>query len=464
MPMMSDRSKALEVWRSVRGSRAARDAGAYILYALRRFYRDGGMQSAAALTYTTLLALVPLMTIAFAIFSAFPAFQSVQYQIELLLFENLVPEVGSIIQSYISEFTRNATKLTTVGVVALAVSAVLLLSTVESVFNRIWRVERERPILTRLLIFWTVLTLGPILMGASLTLTTGVFDWIGQFANESVGLAPISLKGERWVIGGRVLAAGLQAAAFTILFFLVPARPVRLRDAAVGGAIAGVALEVLKWVFRLYVVGFPSYQAIYGALAAVPIFLIWLYLSWTVIILGAVFAASFSEWRSARAVDVEVQLNPARKLEAAVVLLSLLSDRARTGEQVSQAEMTKALPMDARDGLADALRQAGYLSMTERGDYALTRDLHATSLVQLARDLGLTLGLDTQAVVGASDRRAARRLDAATGDLAGRLAEVFEAEERVLGLPIAALLETTTASAVSRATLLPQNVDQRTGT
>jgi membrane protein len=463
MPAMAERSTPVEVWRSVHTSRVLRDGGAYVLYAVRRFYRDGGLQAAAALTYTTLLALVPLMTIAFAIFSAFPAFQAVQYQIELLLFQNLVPEVGSIIQSHISEFTRNATNLTTVGVVALAVSAVLLLSTVESVFNRIWRVERERPILTRLLIFWTVLTLGPVLMGASFTLTTGVFDWIGQFANESVGLAPISLEGDRWVIGGRLLAAALQATAFTILFVLVPARPVRLRDAAVGGAIAGVALEILKWVFRLYVVGFPSYQAIYGALAAVPIFLIWLYLSWTVIIMGAVFAASFSEWRSARAVDVEAHLDPARKLEAAVVLLSLLSERARTGGQVSQAEMTKALPMDARDGLADALRQAGYLSMTERGEYALTRDLHATSLVQLARDLGLTLGLDTQAVVGASDRRAARRLDAATGDLAGQLAEVFTAEERILGMSIASLLETAEGSAGSEAVPLPITLSRTPG-
>src|SRR3546814_10714619 len=120
------------------------------------------------------------MTIAFAIFSAFPAFQAVQGRIEVLLFENLVPEVGSGVREHISEFSRNASNLTALGVGALAVSAVLLLSTIESVFNTIWRVDRERPLATRLLIFWTVLTLGPVLLGVSFSLTGGVFDRIGD--------------------------------------------------------------------------------------------------------------------------------------------------------------------------------------------------------------------------------------------------------------------------------------------
>lgn len=463
IPAMSDAPTPVEVWRTASAARVLRDVGAYVMYAVRRFYRDGGLQAAGALTYTTLLALVPLLTIAFAIFSAFPAFQAVQYQIELLLFENLVPEVGSVIQSHISEFTKNAANLTTVGVVALAVSAVLLLSTVESVFNTIWRVKRERPVLTRLLIFWTVLTLGPVLLGASFSLTAGVFDRIGQFANENVGFEPQSIDEGWWWIGGRLLAATLQAGAFTVVFTVVPARPVRLRDAAVGGIIAGVALEVLKWGFRLYLVGFPSYQAIYGALAAVPIFLIWLYLSWTVIIMGAVFAASFSEWRNARAVELEAHLDPARQLEAAVVLLALLSEGARIGRSVRPAELTRALPLEARDGLADALRAKGYLAMTEDGGYALTRDLYATTLVQLARDLDLTLGLDTQQSSEPSDRRAARRLDAATGGLSDRLAELFKAEERLLGQSIAALLQNAEQSEPVRVLSRPEIRAEKTG-
>src|SRR5690606_314427 len=140
----------------------------------------------------------------------------------------------------ISEFMHNASNLTGVGIVALAVSAVLLLSTIESVFNTIWRVDRQRPLLTRLLIFWTVLTLGPVLLGASFTLTTGAFDRIWQLANDTAAYVPLPIADEGWNFAGRSVAALLQALTFTVLFLLVPARPVRLRDAAVGGAVAGI--------------------------------------------------------------------------------------------------------------------------------------------------------------------------------------------------------------------------------
>lgn len=426
-------------WWMRRAARAVlllRRSGAYVLYALRRFYNDNGLQAAGALTYTTLLALVPLMTIAFAIFSAFPAFQAVQERIEILLFENLVPEVGSVVRSHITEFTRNATNLTAVGVIALAVSAVLLLSTIESVLNTIWRVDRERPLLTRLLIFWTVLTLGPVLLGASFSLTTGVFDRIWQLATENSVYVPIPIGDEGWDIGSRALAALLQTIAFTVLFLLVPARPVRLRDAAMGGAVAGVSLEFLKWGFRLYLIGFPSYQAIYGALAAFPIFLIWLYLSWTVVLIGAVFAASFPEWRGSRTGAMDVRLDAPRRLEAAVRLLAVFAGQAKRGGTVLSADLTRALPVEERDILLEQLRAKGYLVTTEDGGYALTRDLRATPLVRLARDLELTLGLEP-GDDAPPDVQEIRRLDGASAPLAERLVELSRAEERILGLSVA---------------------------
>lgn len=450
---------AWEVWKSEHATRVVRSAGAYVLYAVRRFYRDRGLQAAGSLTYTTLLALVPLLTIAFAIFSAFPAFQAMQGRIETLMFENLVPEVGSVVRSYISEFTRNASRLTAFGVVALAVSAVLLLSTVESVFNTIWRVKRERPLMTRLLIFWTVLTLGPVLLGASFSLTSGVFDRIGQIANESAAYVPIAIADDRWGIGGRILAAGLQTLAFTVLFLLVPARPVRVGDALVGGAVAGVALEVLKWGFKIYLIGFPSYQAIYGALAAFPIFLIWLYLSWTVILIGAVFAASFPEWRNARTVVTGVHLDPARRLEAAVVVLAVLAEQAREGGAAKPDALARAVPVDTRDALVESLRASGYLVMTDEGGYALARDLHATPLIRLARDLGLTLGLDKPPSEPA-DRRAARRLDASAGRLSERLADLHAAEERILGLSVAEAVGLVEAPSEPSVITLPQGAPQ----
>ena len=438
---MTDRPKA---WRQVSRARAvllARNVAAYVLYAAHRFYRDRGLQAAGALTYTTLLALVPLLTIAFSIFSAFPAFQAMQDRIEILLFENLVPEVGLVVRSHLTEFIRNATNLTAVGVAALAVSAILLLSTIESVFNTIWRVEHDRPLVTRLLIFWTVLTLGPVLFGLSFSLTTGVFDRIGELANENAAYMPGVIDSPGWAfVWGRVLAAILQSAAFTVLFMLVPARPVRLRDAVVGGAVAGVALEALKLGFRYYLISFPSYQTIYGALATFPIFLIWVYLSWTVVLIGAVFAASFTEWRSTRVGRIDVILDAPRRLEAAVVLLGVLAEHARTGGSVAPETLARALPIEGRDTVVDSLRSSGYLVTTDEGGYALARDLHATPLAHLARDLGLTLGMKAQEPEEAAERRTARRLNAATGRLAERLTELYRAEERVLGLTIAEAL------------------------
>lgn len=444
---MTDQSTA---WRQMSWARAvllARNIAAYALYAGHRFYNDRGLQAAAALTYTTLLALVPLLTIAFSIFSAFPAFQAMQDRIEILLFENLVPEVGLVVRSHLTEFIRNATNLTVVGVAALAVSAILLLSTIESVFNTIWRVERERPLFMRLLIFWTILTLGPVLFGISFSLTTGVFDRLGELAGEGAVYVPTVIDSPGWAFaGGRVLAAVLQSAAFTVLFMLVPARPVRLRDALLGGAVAGVALEILKLSFRYYLISFPSYQTIYGALATFPIFLIWIYLSWTAVLIGAVFAASFTEWRSTRVGRIDVTLDAPRQLEAAVVLLSVLAEHTRAGGSVAPETLAHALPIDGRDSVIESLRGSGYLVTTDEGGYALARDLHATPLARLARDLGLTLGMAVQEPEEAAERRTARRLDASTGRLAERLSDLYQAEEQVLGLTIAEALGLTERS------------------
>mgnify|MGYP001252216651 CR=1 FL=1 len=188
-------SSRLDHWKVHRATRIAVDIGNYVYYAVRRFYADQGAQSAGALTYTSLLAMVPLLAIAFAIFSAFPAFEAIQDRFEAMLFENLVPEVGYEVRSYIADFTENTTNLTAVGVVALGVSAVLLLAMIEATFNRIWRVQRSRPVVSRLLIFWTMLTLGPLLLAASFSLTSDMFVAIQRFAWEGAEVMPIDLTG-----------------------------------------------------------------------------------------------------------------------------------------------------------------------------------------------------------------------------------------------------------------------------
>lgn len=418
-------------------TRVVADIANYVMYAVRRFYADQGAQSAAALTYTTLLAIVPLLAIAFAIFSAFPAFEAIQDRFEAMLFENLVPEVGLEVRSYIAGFTRNTTNLTAVGVVALGFSAVLLLATIEATFNRIWRVERNRPLVSRLLIFWTMLTLGPLLLAASFSLTTDVFSAIHRFTADGAGLVPLDMVGKDGFLK-RVFAALLQTLAFTVMFMLVPARQVRPRDALIGGAVSGIMLELLKWGFRAYLAAFPTYQTIYGAVAVVPIFLIWLYMGWTIVLFGAVFAASFPEWWRSREPGMTAALSPALRLEAAVALIAVVSAKARSGGTVDAEALADALPLDARDSVVEGLRASGYIAATDEDGYSLTRDLRHASVADLARDLGVSLG-SSRATDGTETL--AQMLDGKLGPVPELLGRLAEAEDRLLGVSLADVID-----------------------
>lgn len=436
----------LDAWRMGQATRIAADIANYVVYAVRRFYADQGAQSAAALTYTTLLAMVPLLAIAFAIFSAFPAFEAIQDRLEALLFENLVPEVGFEVRSYIANFTKNTTNLTAVGVVALGFSAVLLLATIEATFNRIWRVERNRTLVSRLLIFWTMLTLGPLLLAASFSLTTDVFSAIHRFTWDGSGLAPLEMVSRDGIVQ-RVFAALIQTIAFTVMFMLVPARQVRPRDAFIGGAVSGIMLELLKWGFRAYLTAFPTYQTIYGAMAVVPIFLIWLYLGWTIVLFGAVFAASFPEWWRSREPGVTAALSPALRLEAAVALMAVIAAKARTGGTVDAEALADALPLDARDSVVEALRAAGYIAATDEDNYSLTRDLRHATVADLARDLGVSLGFNPELE---RNEKMVEMLDQKLGPVPELLGRLADAEDRLLGVSLAEVIDASIAEGTDR--------------
>lgn len=258
-------------------------------YVVRRIGEDRCLQAAAALTYTTLLALVPLAAVGFAIFSAFPRFASMRGQVEDFVFENFAPHAGDTIRTYLTTFLGNTQGLTSLGVVFLLISAVLLLSTIENTFNGIWRATARRPLTTRLLAYWAVLTLGPLLFGASLSVSS--YMW-GQMiaAGGEAARGPAA-------IAGRLFPFVMEIFGFAVMYMVLPHATVRLRNALAGAAVAAVLFEALKKVFGIYVQMFAGYQTIYGALATVPLFLIWIHLSWTVALLGGIVAASIPEWR-----------------------------------------------------------------------------------------------------------------------------------------------------------------------
>jgi len=383
---MSNQTNRLDRWKTLAAAAVLRDVAEYIGFALVRFYRGKGMQSAAALTYTTLLALVPLLAIGFAIFSAFPAFEAARTAIEGLIFENLVPELAGPVRTHLNSFMRKASDLGAVGTIGLAVSAILLLATIESTFNQIWRVERQRPFLTRVLIFWAVLTLGPILTGLTISSTSDAFTSLRQTWTD-VGLDAESLD-----IGGgfrdHVIAVVLQSVGFMLLFMLVPNRSVGWRDALIGGALSGVAFEGLKQGFGWYLTAFPTYQTIYGAMAAIPIFLIWVYASWTVILLGAVFAASFPDWWRSRNLETQQELGSARILSVALSILAVVWREARRNGPVRETALEDVAHAEAIAQVLDRLQGAGVVARTEDGRLALARDPASITVYELHQGLG----------------------------------------------------------------------------
>src|SRR5688572_28905149 len=217
---------------------------------VRRFYDDRCMQIASSLTFTSLLALVPIITVALTVITAFPVFGEVTAALQTFLLENMMPASADTVFSYTQKFTQNAAKLTTVGIVSLFVTSVMLLLTLDGAFNAIWRVKRPRPIVQRVLVYWMLLTVGPVLIGASLSLTS----WL---VSQAVGLVH-SVPG-----AGRVLLTivpiMLTATAFSLLYVAMPNRRIRLKDAITGGLLAAIGFEVMKRSFALYVANFPTY-------------------------------------------------------------------------------------------------------------------------------------------------------------------------------------------------------------
>ena len=244
-----------------------------------RLREDGCLRVAAALSFTTLLALVPFVTVVFSMMSLFPVFEQWGQALDEFMYRNFVPAVGEDVKSYLSQFTQQAGRLTAVGLVFLLISALLLLATIEDNFNEIWRVRKGRRFIQRLLAYWTVISLGPLLMMVSLSLTSYIFS-----------LPVISTQPE--LLGVKHTLLGLlpwlfETVAFVLFYMAVPNCVVRFRDAFVGGLIATLLFELAKRGFALYVLNFKSYEVIYGALAAIPIFLIWVYLSWFIVLIGA---------------------------------------------------------------------------------------------------------------------------------------------------------------------------------
>ncbi len=358
-------------------------------YVWRRFGEDRCLRMSAGLSYTSLLAIVPLTAIAFSMLAAFPVFGGVRGEFQNMLFANFLPESASAMRSYFDQFISNSATLSAVGVIGLAMTAVLLLGAIEADMNAIFRVSRPRALAPRLLVFWALITLGPLLLGASFSLSTYFFA-ATKYMGVNVLTGPL---------GG---LAGLAPTAIivvllTMFFYIIPNRPVSIRSALVGGAFAGIGFSVLRKVFAWYVSTFPAYQTIYGAVSVVPIFLVWMYLTWTVVLLGAVLAASLDEWRRAGGLALLKAEDSGRRLVNALKVLARLQQLSQHGTAGGRRDLLRTARIGdiQLEAMLRTLNETRYITETRRGRWVLARDLGAVTLHDLYRALGLGIEDET---------------------------------------------------------------------
>lgn len=272
----------LEQWQE-RGRKAWR----FLKYFAKRCLDDRVTIVAGHLTFVSMLALVPLLVVMFSIFSAFPMFEQLKEELEKLLFANLMPTSGEVISEYLNQFVTNVSKMTTIGVVFVIVVAVNLISTIDGTMNRIWRNHKRRRLVVALAVYWMILTLGPILMGSGMAVTSYLIS--------------LTAVAEEYVSGVRTTLLSVvplltSLVAFMLLYIMMPNRIVRAKHAFWGALLAAILFELSKSGFAAYVTAFPSYQAIYGALAAIPILLLWIFVSWNIVLVGAELTASIEEF------------------------------------------------------------------------------------------------------------------------------------------------------------------------
>ncbi|MEF7616106.1 YihY family inner membrane protein [Aquincola sp. MAHUQ-54] len=248
-----------------------------------RFREDRLGLTASSLTFTTLIALVPLVTVMLAVFSAFPMFSSFRVSLERYFLQTLVPDnIAKPVLTAVTQFARQATKLGSVGLVVLLLTALALMLTIDRTLNTIWRVRRPRPIAQRVLVYWAAITLGPLVLGVSLSMTSYAIS----ASKGLVGTMPDAVN-----LLLNLLEFALQAAVVAGLFHYVPNTDVRWRHALAGGVFCAVGFEVAKKLLAWYVALVPTYSTVYGAFATLPILLLWMYIGWVIVLLGAVIAA-----------------------------------------------------------------------------------------------------------------------------------------------------------------------------
>ena len=348
--------------------------GLFLHYLLRRFAAHGCMQTAAALTFTTLLALVPALVLVLGILGTVPYFASYAQNFRAFAFANLVPEAaGRVTSVYMEQFVQHAGKLTLVGTVLLALSVLGLLLMLDRAFNGIWQVARPRPLWQRVLRSLAFVVVGPLLIGVSLSFGT-------RFVSLLFGKTYLPGGGEKALL--HLIPVALNALVLALIYRVVPKVYVPWRHVLMTSVLVAMALDLMKLGFGWYVRYVVSYRLIYGTFAGLPIFLLWLYVCWIVVLFGAVMSATWSHRGRPVAAPLPTpwqRLVLARRVLHALHALPEEQDcPARRYITVNALQRTSGAGFDELAHVLDQLTTLGWVHVTRRGIVALDRALTPT--------------------------------------------------------------------------------------
>lgn len=363
------------------------DVRQLLRFAMARAQDDRIPQVAGSLTFTSVLSIVPLFAVAFALFTAFPIFNSFRDALQGFLLQHLMPDaVNSQIFRYLNQFAAKAKSLTAFGLVGLLITSVATLMTIESAFNVIWRVPRPRPIAQRVLIYWSLLTLGPLLFGVSLSISSYIFT-------QSMSLVSTLPPAVASLLS--LIPPALTSVAFMLMYLYMPNCKVDWRDALAGGVVAAVAFDLTKRGFGLYIRQFPTYTAVYGAFAAFPIFLIWIYLSWLVALVGATITSILPSLRMGH---FQYPQFPGSDLLDGLTLLHLLNEDREAGRGgLTQTELARTMRtgLEHTRDLLGNLERMGWIgritSQPPKERWVLLTNPARTSLAPLVAQLALNV-------------------------------------------------------------------------
>lgn len=366
LPSRSPKSRNLSTNESVDSKPAATTQSKTGFIATLRFFVSHIIerrltQVASSLTYTTILASVPLLAVILSLFTAFPLFDEFRVALEDFLTSSLMPPaVSDTVMTYLNQFAAKASGLTAIGSIFLIVTSIMLISTIDETFNDIWRVGERRPLTQRIFVYWAIISLGPILAGASLWASSLLLRESMGYVGDIDTISTFFLS---------YLPFFITVSAFTALYTFVPNRKVLLRDSFTGAVVTAICLEILKNGFAFYLTKFPTYTLIYGTFATIPIFLLWVYLSWLVVLVGATFTATLPDFRKRNLHSLNQVGAPFLSAVNMLYCLWLHRGEQPVGIDVDQIADQLNVDVNSLEPVLIKLKRIGYVANTPVGGH-----------------------------------------------------------------------------------------------